>query len=478
MNLSYILSGEVEEPILETKINSICCDLKKYNNEDLIFLLDQRSIDTYLANPIKASAIVTKIPFISPVGTKAYTAKNIRKALSLACARLYAGDISKIKFVGITGTNGKSTTAMILEKILVDNGYKVGLIGTGKIKIGEKILTPKDYSMTTPPPNLLYSSIGMMKEQGVEIIVMEVSSHALDQERVFGIKFDIGIFTNLSEEHLDYHKSMEEYFSAKEKLFTNSKSIIVNGDDSYGKRILSNYKNANSCGMDPLSNVCITTPKDLGFSGSQFIYNSDFENIDIHITIPGAHNIYNTSLAMRAAELLGIDKKTIKKSVEQIDKIDGRFIIINDKVTVIIDYAHTVFAFDNLLKTLNSYKKYGQRFILVFGCGGDRDKSKRGSMGMTSEKYADKIIITADNPRTEDPIRIIDDIAKSMVKKVEKIPNRKEAIRHAILTSNDGDLIAIVGKGPEKYTIINGVYTEFDEEAIIRAALLERKKCE
>ena len=476
MDLSYILSDTVEEPISKAEIKSICYDLQKYNNEDLIFLLDQRAIDTYLANPVKVSAIVTKIPFISPVGTKTYTAKNIRRALSLACARLYAGDMSKIKFVGITGTNGKSTTAIILEKILVNNGYKVGLIGTGKIKVGEKMLTPKYYSMTTPSPDLLYSSIGIMKEMGVEIIVMEVSSHALDQERVCGINFDIGIFTNLSEEHLDYHKSMEEYFFAKEKLFSNSKLIIANGDDRYGKEILRNHKNADNCGKDPDSNISITLQNDFGFLGSQFIYNSDFEDINIHITLPGAYNIYNAALAMRAAELLGITKENIKKNIEQIDKVDGRFNVINDKVTVIIDYAHTISAFDNLLKSLNCYKNDGQKLILVFGCGGDRDKSKRGAMGIISEKYADKIIITSDNPRSEDPVRIIDDITKPMGKKAEKILNRKEAIRHAILTSRDGDIIAIVGKGPEKYTIVNGAYSEFDEEKIVRATLMERNK--
>jgi UDP-N-acetylmuramoyl-L-alanyl-D-glutamate--2,6-diaminopimelate ligase len=192
--------------------------------------------------------------------------------------------------------------------------------------------------------------------------------------------------------------------------------------------------------------------------------------------MPGAYNIYNAAFAMRAAELLGITKENIKKSIEQIDKVDGRFNVINDKVTVIIDYAHTISAFDNLLKNLNSYKNDGQKLILVFGCGGDRDKSKRGAMGIISEKYADKIIITSDNPRSEDPVRIIDDITKTMGKKAEKILNRKEAIRHAILTSRDGDLIAIVGKGPEKYTIVNGAYSEFDEEKIVRATLMERNK--
>lgn len=476
MDLSYILGDSTEGSIPITEINSICCNPEEYNNEDLIFLLNQRAIDTYLANPIKASAIITKIPFVSPIDTNIYIVKNIRRSLSLAYAKLYTKDMSKIKFIGITGTNGKSTTAAILEKILTDNGYKVGLIGTGKIKAVEKILTPKHYSMTTPSPDLLYSSIGIMEKMGVEIIVMEVSSHALDQDRVCGISFDIGILTNLSEEHLDYHQSMGAYFSAKEKLLANSKSIVVNGDDKYGQEMLHRYKNADSCGKDFRSNVYITEEQDFGFLGCQFTYNSDFESININLKLPGNYNIYNTSLAMRAAELLGITKQKIKESVEQIDEVDGRFNIINDKVTVIIDYAHTITAFDVLLKNLNLHKKDGQNLTLVFGCGGDRDKTKRAAMGAISEKHADKIILTSDNPRSEDPIKIINDIAESMVKTPLIIPNRKEAIRQAILTSKDGDLIAIVGKGPEKYTITNGVYSDFDEEKLVRAALTERNK--
>lgn len=478
MKISYILDKLVNEDVMETDIYNICYKPSDCKGEDLLFLFGQNAINEYLALLPKVAAIVTAIPFSSPNNEKIYTTKNVRSALSKAYARFYCKDISKIKFIGITGTNGKSTTAMMIERILCDQGIKVGFIGTGKIRIGDKALTPQYYSMTTPAPDLLYYAIGAMEKEGAEIIVMEVSSHALNQERVSPINFEIGIFTNLSEEHLDYHNSMEEYFLAKRKLCEKSKFIITNSDDNYGKKVIELYENSDGCGMNDEATVKFSNIKDFGFSGSEFVYASDFGEITIGIKLPGVYNIYNATLAIRAAEKLGISKENIERSLSKIDKIDGRFNIIKGSVTVVIDYAHTPSAFDNLLKSLYSSKNTEQNIFVVFGCGGERDKSKRSVFGEISERHAETIIVTSDNPRGESPISIIEDITKNMKNTPKIIVDRKEAIRYAILTARDNDIIAIVGKGPEKYIITNDVYSPFDEIEIIQDALQERLQCE
>lgn len=478
MKLSLLLDGLVKERIFESKINNISYEPKKCGEGDLLFLINNRAINEYIALTPKAVAIVTNITFSHNTEVPIYTAINIREALSTACSRMYCRDLSKIKFIGITGTNGKSTTAIMLEKILCSYGYKVGYIGTGRIRVGDEILSENYYSMTTPPPDILYSSIGKMENMGVEIIVMEVTSHALDQARVSPINFEIGMFTNLSEEHLDYHKTMPEYLKAKKKLLEKSRHIVVNSDDPYGRDILFQYKNADGCGCNFYTTVQVDEIKDMFFSGSEFNYRSDLNNVSIRLRLPGMYNIYNAILAIRAAEILEVPMINIKKSIEKTQKIEGRFDVIDDSVKIIIDYAHTAFAFENLLKNLYSMKNIGQNLCIVFGCGGERDQGKRGRMGGISEKYADTVIVTSDNPRGEDPLMIIKEITTPMKKSPIVIVDRKDAIRYAILSANEGDIIAIVGKGPENYSISKGVYYSFNETEIIRNALEERKKCE
>lgn len=474
MKLSLLLEGVVNEDICETDIENVCYDPKKCCEGDLLFLLNDRAKNEYITHPKKVSAIVTESPITYSNEARVYTSSNVRAALSIACSRVYCKDLSKIKFIGITGTNGKSTTAIMLENILTDYGYKAGYIGTGVIRAEGKILSDKYYSMTTPPPDILYRAIGDMETMGVEVVVMEVSSHALDQERAAPIDFEIGIFTNLSEEHLDYHKSIDEYFETKKRLIEKSKYAIVNSDDSYGRSILSEYENTEGCGKDFYKAAQISDIKSIGFSGTKFHYRSYINDSDILLKLPGDYNVYNAMLAIRAAEQLGIPMKDIKNSLEKIEIIKGRFDVINEEITVVIDYAHTISAFANLIKKLYSAKNIGQNLCVVFGCGGDRDKGKRGRMGEIAEEYADRIILTSDNPRGEDPLAIIEDIMKSIKNEPTVIIDRRTAIRHAILSANDGDIVAIIGKGPECYSISNGVYSPFNEGEIIREALEER----
>ena len=404
--------------------------------------------------------------------------QNTRATLAINAANKYCKNLDKIKFIGITGTNGKSTTAIILKSILSDCGYKVGLIGTGKIMFENQILSDENYSMTTPSPEVLFSAIGKMEEAGVEIIVMEVSSHALDQERVFPIDFHIGIFTNLSPEHLDYHKNLDNYFEAKSKLFKKSKYKIINIDDSYGKILFKSTPDAKACAIEMDAENKVKNIKDFGFDGMRFEYHSQKNSFEVDMKLPGKYNAYNALLAIKAAEILGVTGGKIKESLKKIASIDGRFNIIDSKIKVIIDYAHTSSAFLILLKNLYSYKIPGQNLIVVFGCGGNRDKTKRAVMGEAAEKYADTVILTSDNPRDENPESIIEDIARGMESSPIKIIDREMAIREAIAIAGEGDIVCIVGKGPERYTIINGVYSPFDEKAIIISALRERGLCE
>lgn len=474
MKLSFLLKDLVNDPIYEEDIRNVCLEPQKCEKHDILFLMNEKAVSDYTRLLPHAAAVITCIPLQRASNTQIFTTQNIRDTLSKICARMYCKGLSKIKFIGITGTNGKSTTAILLERILSDSGHKVGYIGTGIIRFGDKILSEKYYSMTTPPPNMLFKSIGKMEEMGAEIIIMEVSSHALDQSRVSPINFDIGIFTNLSEEHLDYHKSMSEYFNAKKKLLEKSKIKIVNSDDHYGRSILYEYENVDGCGTTFFKNVRIDILNSSGLCGNKFRYKSDTNEEDIELKLAGTYNIYNAALAIRAAERLGIPLSKAKKALEETQKIDGRFNLIDNNIKIIIDYAHTVSAFDNLLKNLYSIKKQGQNLTLVFGCGGDRDKSKRGKMGLIAEKYADKIIVTSDNPRGENPLSIIEEILKPMKSKPMIIENREEAIREAIFSAADGDIVAIVGKGPEDYIISRGELSPFNEKEIIEIALKER----
>lgn len=459
---------------LDREIQGVTYKINEANEDSLLFLVNKNETEKFYKSKMATAAIVSE-ESIKAEKTVSIKVENVRRALSEACKKFYCDDLSGIRFVGITGTNGKSTTSIMLMKILEGYGLKVGLFGTGIICIGQSNITPENYSMTTPPPDVLYPNINKMKHSGVDVIIMEVSSHALSQERVFPIDFEVGIFTNLSREHLDYHKSMTEYFNAKKKLFSKAKFKVVNLDDEYGRILASDYSDACTIGTSYSSTFHIKEIKDKGFSGSSFVYSAETGEEKIDLNIPAAYNVYNAALAICAAKKLGVPVDIAKKSIEKIKEINGRYKIIQKDITVIIDYAHTEFAFKELTKNLFLNKKSGQNIILVFGCGGERDKYKRYSMGAHAERFADKVIITSDNPRSEDPMKIISDITGSMHIQPKIIPNRASAIHFAINEAEKGDIVAIIGKGPEKYIIKDGHYTEFDEEKIVYEALDQRK---
>lgn len=407
--------------------------------------------------------------------------KNARLMTALIYSRFYGVDYSKTKFIGITGTNGKSSTAEMIRKILVHSGYSTGFIGTGKIEIGEKRLSGENYSMTTPDPDILYESIRKMQEIGCDFIVMEVSSHALYFDKVAPIPFELSVFTNLSQEHLDFHRDINEYFLSKLKLLSQTKKAVFNLDDRYSKKAFEMFLGEKSTvGIIWGADAVARDIKNRGFLGMDYIYREEKRAMKIRLKLAGAYNIYNSLMAIRAAVMLGVRPCIAKEAIENIEKIDGRFEIINSDIHIIIDYAHTPYALESFLKSINSIKTARQRLSVVFGCGGDRDKTKRPLMGKISEENADFVIITTDNSRNEKESDIISDILDGMSapEKRKVITSRQKAIEYAIISANDEDVVALIGKGHEKYNIDKSGYHFFDEREIISNALNKRKQTE
>ena len=405
--------------------------------------------------------------------------ENTRRILPFIYARLYGIDFAKTRFVAITGTNGKTSTATMLASILTYCGEKVGFIGTGKISIGSDIITDFKYSMTTPDPHLLYASIKKMQDENCNTVVMEVSSHALYFHKVLPIPFTVSVFTNLSAEHLDFHKTMENYYENKIKLFRQTEIGIFNLDDHYSaKAYAETCCNKYGIGIIKNADAVARDVKLHGLMGSEYIYRELNRSFKVKLKLGGAYNLYNSMLAIAAAIKLGVKPCIAKTAISNIESIEGRLEIIKSDVTVIIDYAHTVEALKNVLKSIQLDKDTGQKLITVFGCGGNRDKSKRPEMAKIAEANSDFVIITNDNSRDEAELDIVNDIISGFENKeiYTVITSRKAAIREAILNAEDNDVIAIIGKGHEKYNIDRFGYHEFDERKIIEDALCERKR--
>ena len=400
---------------------------------------------------------------------------NVRLALSYALSQQCGIDYGKIKIIGITGTNGKTTTATLIYEILRRCGYKVGFIGTGKIISDREVLSGESYSMTTPDPTLLFHSIAKMVDDGCTYLVMEVSSHSIALGKVAPIRFEYAIFTNLDNDHLDFHENMEDYFYTKLKLFSSAKRGLFNIDDEYGRRAmkLAECEKA-SFGIVTKGDAYATEIHTDELNKISFFYRQPELIFKAHVNIGGAFNVYNSLAALRCVIDLGIKPCIAKEALSRVFGVEGRMELINADVRAVIDYAHTPAAFYNTLKTLKSYVKNGQKLTVVFGCGGNRDRYKRPVFGKYADLFADCIIITEDNSRNEDFDQIVSDIIAGISNKDYKIiKDRESAIRTAVKNASRGDLIALIGKGHERYKIVGSEYLPFDERAIIKDALKE-----
>lgn len=400
--------------------------------------------------------------------------KNLRRICAFIFARYHKISFEKIRFIGITGTNGKSSTALMIEHILLESGKRVGLIGTGKIKINGAEINDSFYSMTTPDPDLLYKSISSMQREGCEYIVMEVSSHALFFEKTAPIFFDIAVFTNMSREHSDFHNGMEDYFACKLKLFLRAEKGVFNTDDEYSKIAYHAFeKEKHSVAIYESGDAMAKEPKLTKLNESEYVYREKGLIFKVKLNLGGIYNVYNSLMAIKVSLLLGLDAIDIKNALFTLKSIEGRNEIISIKPTVIIDYAHTPVAIQNELFFLKSRLLSGQKLIVVFGCGGERDRKKRADMARIAEKYADTVIITQDNSRSEERTQIFKDILSGISnrKKARIITERKKAIIYAINSATKNDVIAVIGKGHERYNIDKKGKHCFDERLIIRQEL-------
>ena len=445
-------------------------DSRKIKQGDVFIALEGSIVDghTFISKAIEngAKTILVEKDVDKVEGINYFLVDGLREKMGIIASNFYGYPQNQLKIVGVTGTNGKTTTTYILESILGEKN--VARIGTVEYKIGDEII---------PAPNTTPSSLEIIKickkalEKNIKYLIMEVSSHGLDIGRVNMLRFEAGIFTNLTLDHLDYHKTMENYYLAKRKLFDlvkDKKNSIINIDDEYGKRYLE-YTNGISYGIgqgDIQGEI-----KQITREGQEVTIKIFEKEYKINLRLLGRYNLSNLLGAIGAVKTLGLSDEEIISKIPLIHGAPGRFepVKIDRDFTVIVDYAHTGDALENILKSINEFKT--NRVITVFGCGGDRDKTKRPIMGGIAEKYSDIVIVTSDNPRTEDPEEIIKDIAVGLTKENHIIEiHREKAIEKAISLAEKNDIILIAGKGHENYQVIGREKIHFDDkEEVIKA---------
>ena len=465
---------------LDLDITNIEYDSRKVRENTLFICIKGFNSDghKYIQNAIKSGAKSFLVQDdISIDGYTFIRVNDTRASMAKIADNFYNHPSKKFGVIGVTGTNGKTSITTLLSEILKSNNNKVGLIGTIKIFDGEEEIQSNS---TTPESIELQNYFNAMLNNKCDYCSMEVSSHSLALNRVDETDFKLGLFTNLTPDHLDFHKDLEDYRRSKEKLFfKTSIANIINIDDDGGKKIYENIKYLKTpvytYGID---NEADFMARDIQISSNGVSYKlktPTYED-DIFVPIPGKFTVYNTLAVIAACYMLNLDKDVIIKTLKNTNGITGRFEIVeNDKdINVIIDYAHTPDALENILNTVKEFAKGD--IITVFGCGGDRDKIKRPLMGKISQKLSDICIITSDNPRNEDPNLIIEDILSGLdkdIKNYKVIIDRKEAIEEAIKIAKKDDIIIIAGKGHENYQIIGKNKYHFDDKEIVKGYLMK-----
>ena len=477
MILKSLLKGldyEVIKGNEESKVQNIRYDNRKIEQGDAFVCVKGFKVDghSFIGDAIKkgAKTLIVQEDVSVQEDITIIKVRDTRKALAIMSSNYFGNPKDKLKIIGITGTNGKTTSAFIIKSILEKAGFMTGLIGTIANYIGNKKV---DAVRTTPESYELHELFKNMVDAGVEYCVMEVSSHSLELDRVYGVQFEEGIFTNLTRDHLDFHKTFENYYNAKFKLFERSNHSIINLDDPYGANIVKDIEERGV--KTKVSTFSIEKESDFKAfeikshsNGSEFKVN--LEGIEeFSINIPGEYNIYNALGCIICAYNLNIPMDKIKEGLSDV-VIPGRCELVakekNLPYSIIIDYAHTPDGLENILSTVKAFTK--NRMISVFGCGGDRDKVKRPQMGKIGCELSDIAIITSDNPRSEEPMDIINDIVKPLNYDNFVIEvNRKEAIRKAMNMALEGDVIVIAGKGHETYQILKDETIHFDEREVV-----------
>jgi UDP-N-acetylmuramoyl-L-alanyl-D-glutamate--2,6-diaminopimelate ligase len=433
-----------------------------------------------------ALAVVSEQPAPPGVHVPWVTVADARLALAVLAAAFYRHPSREMKVVGITGTNGKTTTAYLLASIFEAASVRCGVLGTVSYRLGPKPEDAREAARTTPEAPDVQALLREMVDRGCGACVMEVSSHALALRRVDDTTFAAAVFTNLTRDHLDFHADMEDYFQAKRRLFdmlSPSAPSLVNVDDPRGVTLADMVERPVTYGIKSAADVT-TGPLSFSLEGLTFDVRTPGGTLHIRSSLVGRPNVYNILAAAATATALGLSFDAIERGVAALEGVPGRFQLASspkDEVTVVVDYAHTDDALRNLLETARPLAR--GRLITVFGCGGDRDRTKRPLMGAVASRLSDVIVMTSDNPRSEDPQRILDEIQRGITPDTRKdsaqqlltIVDRRAAIVKAIEVARPGDLILVAGKGHEKYQVIGDKTLPFDDVAVARDALARRR---
>ena len=450
-------------------ITSICYDSRKAEKGCLFFCITGFETDGHRYAPMaeeKGAAAIVVTRFLDGIGIPQVKVPDDRKAMALISENFYGKPYEKLTVIGITGTKGKTSTSYMVKSILEKAGHKTGLIGTISYMIGDKVIPA---AHTTPEAPELQKMLREMLDDGADSVVMEVSSSALVFDRVYGMHFDAGVYTNLSQDHLDIHKDFEHYAKAKQMLFGISGKSIINTDDAWSGTMKEGVKG--ELLTYSLMGDADFAAKDirLDVSGTEFTLGWNGNEKKIDLMIPGRFMVYNALAAAAACLSLGVDIEDVASGILDVKGVAGRFEKLDTKgrdFSVILDYAHTPDSLKNILESVRHFSK--GRVVCLFGCGGNRDRAKRPKMGEITEELADLAIVTTDNPRFEEPGDIINEILSGMKKDNHVvIENRLEAIKYALDNARKDDIIILAGKGHEYYQEIKGIRYHFNEKEIV-----------
>lgn len=455
-------------------IGDICFNTDDIKPGDLFVAVKGTRADghAFISAAVKSGAIAVvceTLPDILAAGVTFVKVADSSVALAIMAANYYDNPSEKLHLVGVTGTNGKTTSVTLLYRLFMNLGMPCGLLSTVENRINQQVI-PSTH--TTPDPVRLNRLLAMMVEDGCSYCFMEVSSHAVVQHRITGLVFAGGLFTNITHDHLDYHKTFDEYIKAKKGFFDMlpaSSFAIYNSDDRNGSVMVQNCKGkAISFGLRGMADFKCKVIEN-SFGGLLLA----LDGHELLCRLIGSFNAYNVTGVYAVAVMLGQDKLSVLTALSNLESVEGRFqyVVSAKRVTGIVDYAHTPDALMNVLNTIKDLRTGNETVITVVGCGGDRDKAKRPVMGKIASDMSDKVIFTSDNPRSENPDVIIDEMRKGVspvnFKKTIAVPDRKEALRLACSMAEPGDIILVAGKGHEKYQEVSGIKTPFDDKQVL-----------
>ncbi len=474
MKLYELLENNAETRLENIEISSVTDNTNKVTEGSIFVCIKGGRFDGHSAAAEMlekgAAAIVCERDL--GLGDRQILTDNSRRLYGMLCAKWFDHPEKKLTLIGVTGTNGKTTTTNIIKHILMENGFKTGLVGTIQNEIGDEIIHTEN---TTPMAYELMELFDKMVKAGCKYAVMEVSSFGLVQNRIGSSFFDVAVFSNLTQDHLDYHKDMEDYYQAKKMLFDVCKTAIINIDDEYGKRLY-NEIDCEKFSYSVQDNAdSYADGIKIKSAGSSFWFCSGSKSQLVKLKMPGLFNISNAVAAICACRKAGLHLENILPAIENYNGVKGRCEIIptGRNFTVICDYAHTPDAVENVLRSVKEYTE--SRLICLFGCGGNRDAAKRPKMAQAAVKYADMLVVTSDNPRNENPDEIIKDILAGLEDSsvpYDVVTDRREAIYHALKIAQKGDIIVLAGKGHEDYQILaDNVHIHFDEREVVAEGL-------